>query len=560
MLNFIKLIDWKKALTIFILGLISGGVSFMFLSFINLLIGVVLEGGNSADVNYLIYFCFLMLGFIWTRRALSYVIIKFSQRVFWTLRSDVLETLLKANYHQVEERKDQIYASLVHDVGVLTRFSLSIINFLSALVMTLGCFVYLGIQSTSLLWITILVSLIGVAIYWIGVFLNKRKMEYARKLEDDFMKHFTSILDGFKEIHMNPKIGKDIFNWKIKGISNESYKNNTEAFTGFLNVQITGEVLFYCLIAVILLYNTYFFDESATAVVNYVFILLYLLAGINNLMLIIPEIVSARIASNKIERLRKDLNDERFDNTIEQSQMSISEFEELSVTNLVFKYRSVDRTSEMGGNGTMDSPEGFSVGPVSFALKKGEAVFIYGGNGSGKTTMVNTILGIFSKDDGEITFNGTELTATNYSEYRALFSVVFSDFHLFDELYGLESINEEQINDYIKLFELEKKVTYQHGAFSSNKLSTGQRKRLGLIQALIRSKPILVLDEWAADQDPVFRKKFYTEIIPILKEKGYSIIAITHDDAYYHMADKLYKMDQGKLSEDTSLTQLKSEM
>ena len=552
MLNFIRLIDWKKALSIFVLGLISGAMSFLFLSFINLLIGVVLEGGNTTDFNYLIYFCFLMLGFIWSRRALSYIIIKFSQRVFWTLRSEVLFTLLKANYHQIESRKDQIYASLIHDVGVLTRFSLSIINFLSALVMTLGCFVYLGMQSNSLLWATLVVSLLGVAIYWLGVYLNKRKMQYARELEDSFMNNFTAILDGFKEIHMNPRIGRDIFNKKIKGISDASYRNNTEAYTGFLNVQITGEVLFYCLIAVILLYNTFFLSGSPTSIVNYVFILLYLLGGINSLMLIIPEIVGARIASNKIDRLRKDLKDERFENDIEQSQMSISEFNRLDVNDLVFRYNSNGANNQLETSAPQHSGENFTIGPLTFSIKKGEAVFIYGGNGSGKTTMINAILGILSKDEGTISFNGTELTADNYSEYRALFSVVFSDFYLFDELYGIEQVSSEEMNAWLCLFELEKKVTYERGVFSSNKLSTGQRKRLGLIQALVHSKPVLVLDEWAADQDPVFRKKFYTEIIPILKEKGYSIIAITHDDAYYHVADKLYKMDQGKISEDKS--------
>jgi putative ATP-binding cassette transporter len=398
----------------------------------------------------------------------------------------------------------------------------------------------MGLQSVPLFLLTLGVSIVGIVIYWIGVFLNKKKLIIARELEDGFMKSFIDILAGFKEIHMNPKIGQDIFNKKIRNISNESYLNNTKAFTGFLNIQITGEVLFYSLIAFILLYSSYFVDQTPASIVNFVFILLYLLGSLNSIMLVIPQIVSARISSGKISKLRAELSDERFENYIETAQMSISEFKELKVNDLSFNY-GAEKTSA----------KNFGVGPLSFSIKKGESIFIYGGNGSGKTTMINVILGILKMDTGKIEFNDTVLDSDNYGNYRSLFSVVFSDFYLFDEVYGIENIDGKLIEDYLEMFELTDKVTFNGNSFSSSDLSTGQRKRLALINVLIRSKPILVLDEWAADQDPVFRRKFYTEIIPQLKERGFTILAITHDDAYYHLADKLYKMNHGSLSIET---------
>ncbi len=552
MLSFIKLIDPKKAISIFVLGIISGGISFSFLAFINFMVGVSLRKENAANINYIIYFCILLWGFVWSKRALAYIIMKFSQSVFWKLRSSVLHTTLKASFYQISERKDKIHASLIQDVRVLTDFSLSIINFLSALVMTVGCFVYLGNQSMSLLLTTLGVSALGIIIYWIGVHFNKKKLEYARQLEDGFMKSLLDILSGFKEIHMNPKIGQDIYNRKIRKISKESYENNTSAFSGFLNIQQIGEVLFYALIASVLFFSNYFIDESKESVFKYVFILLYLQGGINSIMVIIPQIVNARVSSNKINQLRQDLNDERFDNYIETSQLSIAEFKELEIFDLSFKYAETNVKKEADNE--------FSIGPVNLSLKKGEVVFIYGGNGSGKTTLINVILGILRSNSGVIKYNDVVLDSNNYKNYRALFSVLFSDFHLFEELYGFDSVNEEEINEYLELFELKDKVTFNDSLFSSTKLSTGQRKRLALIAALIRSKPILVLDEWAADQDPVFRRKFYTEIIPLLKDKGFSILAITHDDSYYDVADKLYKMDAGQLSRDVTSGLRKREM
>lgn len=515
------------------------------------MVGTIAAKENAANINYIVYFCILLWSFVWCRRALSYIIIKFSQQVFWKLRSEVLHTILSASFYQINDRKDKVHASLIQDVRVLTDFSLTIINFLSSLIMTIGCFVYMGMQSTSLLFITLGVAVVGILIYWVGVHFNNKRLKYSRQLEDGFMKSLLAILAGFKEIHMNPKIGYDIYNRKIKKLSNESYINNTTAFSSTLNIQIIGEVLFYALIAAILFFSSYIIKGSPESIVKYIFILLYLLGGINSLMQIIPRIVSARIASDKINQLRQELSDERFDNYIETSQMLIREFTELDIYDLSFKYAETDKSNNSNG---------FSIGPISLSLKKGEAVFIYGGNGSGKTTLINIILGILQSGSGTIKYNDIVLNTKNYNNYRALFSVVFSDFYLFEELYGFDSLDKEEINEYLELFELKDKISFNDLAFTSNNLSTGQRKRLALIIAIIRSKPILVLDEWAADQDPVFRKKFYIEIIPLLKRKGFSIIAITHDDSYYHIADKLYKMDNGQLTMDVSSGKRKIEM
>lgn len=552
MFDFLNLIDRKKAVAIVTLGLISGLMSFLFLAFISLMIGVTLNRKNNSDVNYIVLFSFLMLFFIWSKRALAFLVIKFSQRMFWKLRTEVLRTILKSNFYQFSKRKDQIHAALVQDVNILTSFSLSIIHFLSAFIITLGCFIYLGLQSKALLLITLAVSILGVIIYSVGVHFNKKKFEASRDLQNNFMRSFLDILSGFKEIHMNPKIGSDIFNRKIQKISNESFQNNIGAYTGFLNLQIIGEVLFNTLIAFILIYSSIFIKESPTFFVNSVFILLYLLGNINALMQIIPGLVQARIASGRIFKLKAELNDQRFENHIANREISIEEFRDLNVTDLMFTYESENKN--------IKNDIGFTIGPLNFSLQKGETVFIYGGNGSGKTTLINAVLGVLQGDSGNISFNGTKLSSTNYGDFRTLFSAVFSDFHLFEELYGFDHFSETQINDYLEMFELTGKVSYKNNSFSSNNLSTGQRKRLALIIALMRANPILVLDEWAADQDPAFRRKFYTQVIPQLKSRGFSIIAITHDDAYYHVADKLYKMEFGQLTLETYIDLTKNEL
>ncbi|HAP63991.1 MAG TPA: hypothetical protein DCR93_32380, partial [Cytophagales bacterium] len=179
--------------------------------------------------------------------------------------------------------------------------------------------------------------------------------------------------------------------------------------------------------------------------------------------------------------------------------------------------------------------------------------FIYGGNGSGKTTFMHSFLGLLRPNEGTITFNGRTLADENYGEYKRLFSVVFNDFYLFDQFYGNEGFDVERARNYLSRFDMEGRVEITEHGFSTTELSTGQRKRLALISAILEDKPILVLDEWAADQDPYFRRKFYEEILPELKAEGRTVLAITHDDAYYRTADKVYRMEYGKLIDDTAV-------
>ena len=79
--------------------------------------------------------------------------------------------------------------------------------------------------------------------------------------------------------------------------------------------------------------------------------------------------------------------------------------------------------------------------------------------------------------------------------------------------------------------------------------------RKALISALLEDREIYIFDEWAADQDPQFRKRFYEKIIPELKQKGKTIFAVTHDDHYWNLADIVVKMEYGRIVERTDKSQ-----
>jgi putative ATP-binding cassette transporter len=190
----------------------------------------------------------------------------------------------------------------------------------------------------------------------------------------------------------------------------------------------------------------------------------------------------------------------------------------------------------------------FGIGPIDLVFRSGEVVFIVGGNGSGKTTLVKLIAGLYVPDAGQLRLGDTLITPENLDWYRQHFSVVFSDFHLFDVLLGVFRADvDDTSNRYLARLELDHKLHVSNRTFSTTALSQGQRKRLALLTALIEERPICVFDEWAADQDPRYKEVFYSSLLPDLRARGKTVIVITHDDRYFAAGDRVVKLDDGRI-------------
>ena len=205
-------------------------------------------------------------------------------------------------------------------------------------------------------------------------------------------------------------------------------------------------------------------------------------------------------------------------------------------------FRYVDKSSEAT----------FQVGPVDFTLRSGDLVFITGGNGSGKSTFLKLLAGLYKPESGEITLDGVQVTDNERDAYRALIAAIFSDYHLFRRLYGIPDPGPAEINRLLAQFRLLDKTSVTNGEFRTLDLSGGQRKRLALIVGLLEKRPILLLDEWTAEQDPEFRRKFYDELLPQLTQTGATVVVITHDERFldeWHLPARRLRMDEGRFVE-----------
>jgi putative ATP-binding cassette transporter len=190
----------------------------------------------------------------------------------------------------------------------------------------------------------------------------------------------------------------------------------------------------------------------------------------------------------------------------------------------------------------------FTLGPIDLTLEPGELAFVAGGNGSGKTTLVKILTGLYAPESGEIHLDGQPVTDYGRDAYRQQFSVVFSDFHLFESLLGIEGPDlDHSAGDYLRSLRIDHKVSIQDGTLSTIELSQGQRKRLALLTAFLEDRSIYVFDEWAADQDPYFKEVFYRQILPALRERGKTVVVVSHDDRFYDQADRLLYLENGQL-------------
>jgi putative ATP-binding cassette transporter len=524
---------FKKILIFSILSLFAGVLNSLLFIYINILITNL---GNNKHIdlrlNTFLFLLLLVLS-LYSKRFLSYIIIKFTQEKLYDLKAELTLKLIKANYIDVKEKREEIFNVLTRDIESISEAGNLITNIITSIIIVCFCFIYILFISVNLFLIALIVVLLGILIHKNNIKKLILTFNSAKDLSNQFVKHLNQINDGFKEIKISNEKGDDIYANFILVILNKYLKIITKSYTGLINSQYFGDLLFYLTIGFVLIFGSIFLNVKQDAIVSFIFVLLFISGPIQNIILQIPSIVEANVSAKKLFELGNQLeikNNIRLDLSPEINRSSFDTLKLLDV-----KYKHISKQSE------------FEIGPINFEIKKNEIIFIHGGNGSGKTTLILCLLGIYKFNSGKILVNNEHYCF----EYSSLFSVVFSDFFLFDRFYGNYNFDKIKAQEYLQLFDLESKVKISEFGFSDINLSLGQRKRLALIQALLENKSVIILDEWAADQDPHFREKFYTEILVVLKKEGRTIFAITHDDKFFYVADKLYKMEYGKLNKST---------
>jgi putative ATP-binding cassette transporter len=516
-------------------GALSGAASTGILALINR----ALASPDPASSRGLVWsFVALCLVVPLTRVASALIVLLLGLRAAAELRLDLSRRILSAPLRRLEELgSHRLMVALTDDIGSITGALGQVPGIFTNGAIVLASFVYLASLSWQICLLVLGFLVVGVATYQLPLLAAVRRQRMAREKEDEMFAHFRGVTQGTKELKIRRSRREGFLDEMRQTLS--AYRD-LQVGVGriFVVAASWGSLLFFVVVGLLLFLIPDYMALSHEVAVGYVMVLLFMMTPLQLLMNVIPMLVQANVAIQKVEKLGISLVKDSEEVKPAEAPVVSADWETLELVGVTHVYRG-------------EEDHTFTMGPIDLTLHPGEIVFLTGGNGSGKTTLAKLLIGLYVPESGEVRLDGKPVTHENREEYRQRFSVVFSDFFLFESLLGIDSpALDEDARGYLERLHLRHKVRVQNGRLSTIELSQGQRKRLALLTAYLEDSPIFLFDEWAADQDPEFKKVFYHQLLPELRRRGKTVIAISHDDSFYHVGDRIIKLTDGKVELD----------
>ncbi|MEE8587420.1 MAG: cyclic peptide export ABC transporter [Acidobacteriota bacterium] len=521
-----------------LVGMLSGASRTGLIAIIN----QVISGGVIAPASLALQFVVVALVVVCGDIASNILLVRLGQGAVFDLRRRLCRLIVDTPLRKLEEHgTHRLWASLTDDIPVLAGVLSLLRDVCINTAVVAGCLFYLAWLSLPVFGAVLVFIVVGAVSYQFLTARAIRIFRKAREERDVMYKHLRALTDGTKELKLHQGRRNAFFKDLLDTSARTLLRFNLQAMARNAVAAGWGQLLTYGLIGFLLLALPRMIALNAEVLVGYVLIILYMVAPLNVLLSVFPAMGRANIALQKVESLGLKLKESAVEDIVPTEPEAA--WQQLELKGVVHTYY---RENEN---------ENFTLGPIDLTLKPGELVFLTGGNGRGKTTLAKLLTGLYAPEKGEMFFNGQLINNENREHFRQHFSVVFSDFYLFDELLGLKGPGfEERAREYLARLELDRKVSLNGTKLSTTQLSNGQRKRLALLTAYLEDRPIYVFDEWAADQDPVFKKVFYHQLLPELIASGKTAVVISHVDHYYETADRLVKLDYGLIESDQKVS------
>jgi putative ATP-binding cassette transporter len=525
------MLNFKNIGLLILYAIINTLLSFGVLSIINKGISgyysIHKSGIHIVFFSFVIFLYLLNVGF-------QKIIIKGTYNYIYSSEVAIVKKLQDTSLLQIQQLGSKRIYGILEDLRMFVFFPNILTSTINSILLVILCVCYLFIISfkTTLITIILLAS-----IAFIHIFIGKntrKKLNKIRRNNDIFNGYIGDIIEGFKELKISSVRRENLFKKFVKPNRNYGKKLDIEVANTFLGINILSQYGLYAILGGILfLIPMLVGDLETKQITSFVVILLFMAGPINRLVAMQGTYARLTVAFKRVSKFFKDF--EVLGTPITSNHNAVQkEFQSLEFKNTCFSY----------------SEDTFSVGPINLKIKQGETIFIIGGNGSGKSTYINLLTGLLQPTAGEVLLNN-KVIQNNDSIYQKLISVIFTNNYLFSENYENYALEgNKEYDKLLKLMKLEHVVKSDDDKAARRNFSKGESKRMSMIFALLEHHPILVLDEWAADQDPYFRKYFYEEFIPILKEQGKTLIMVTHDDTYFKHADRIIKFNYGKIEED----------
>lgn len=495
-------------------------------------INFMLAGSMPAPLPGAALFAGLLLLVPIGRYVSTMLLVKLTENAVFAARRQLSSEILAAPLRQLESLgAHRLLATLTEDVRAISDALAAFPMLCMSLAIVAGAIAYLAWLSPLALLVFMGFLIFGILTYRLPLQRALRYVRSSRVAWDGLVQKIQGITLGIKELKLNHQRRDAFMSEGFDRVAADFRDSNLRGNSIAAAAHSWGQILFFLAIGCLVIFLPRFHAVSRETLIGYTLTVLFLASPLETILGLLPMFNRASAAVEAIEALGLTSGGEP---AAPHPAVAPAAWQRLELDRVAYSY---------DGPGT---DEAFTVGPISLTFRPGETVFLVGGNGSGKTTLSKLILGLYAPTGGEIRVDGQPVGDTDRDGYRQRFSAVFSDFFLFEELYGLQSPQlDTAALGHLRRLELDHKVQVREGALTTLDLSQGQRKRLALLTAFLEDRPIFMFDEWAADQDPHFKRVFYQDLLPALKRRRKSVIAITHDDRYYSQADRIVKLESG---------------
>jgi len=473
--------------------------------------------------------------FILLARSVSQIgLLRISMDVATDLRIRIYHRVSRAPLVELERMgAPKLIAALTTDVARIVMGARMLPDLLIAVVTLVGMLGFLLYMNAAVFWFVMGAIVFGVVSYQVPMFFGNRYFTRSRQVADELQESIRGLIQGAKELKLNARKRHAFFRDLLLANEQQILELDKRGFTIVRAAMNYGDLISFFVIGAITYIFINYHAVSNTELLGVIMALLYVTGPVTSILNYIPQIVVARVSLNKVNQILAELPEE----DANEAERPALQWDSVRFEGVCYRHAA-------RGDG-----EGFRLGPVDLELARGQIVFVVGGNGSGKSTLSKLITLHYLPQQGAVRFGDTLLDRDSLLACREQVSAIYTDYHLFDRLLGVGGIGmQERIDEYLALLQLQHKVSVKDGRFSTLALSDGQKKRLALLVAFLEDKALYLFDEWAADQDPVFKQVFYHRLLPELKARNKAIVVISHDDRYFHVADRIVVMEEGRVA------------
>ena len=567
--------SWLTVMLATLIGLLAGASSASLIAMINFALQRLDQLPAWLPWAFIGLCCLLMV----TYATSQMLLVTMAQAIVYQLRLKLTQRILDCPLQQLEKLgAPRLLATLTEDVEAIANASSTLSILSNNLALTLCCLLYLCWLSPLLLLLVLVFLILSVALMQFGIIQGNQAFRVAREVQDRLYQHYQAVTAGSKELKLHYPRRQAFLTEDLEPTASDVRRAWSRGMFVFAVVGGLGLALIFFPIGFLLFVVPNFLSISASLLASFALTILFMVTPLNSILTFLPQLIQGNVALAKVDALGLSLAAPTTDFNLDQLpvanrsacqpvadgwQAGNGRVQSFSYPEAEYQERSQgdacprssapswQRLSLEGITHTYGSEREdhqFTLGPLNLQFQPGEIVFIVGGNGSGKSTLVKLITGLYIPEVGQVRLDGEVIGERNRERYRQQFSAVFADFYLFERFLGLDSDRlDNKAQGYLTQLELDHKVKLEDHRLSTLNLSQGQRKRLALLTAYLEDRPIYVFDEWASDQDPIFKQVFYTQLVPALKQQGKTVLVVSHDDRYFDWGDRTIKLDYGQV-------------